>query len=74
MTVECKNCSMNEHCICIPSADECHIRRESYNKAIDDFRKKICEKYTEEERKENYKQYCCNIKQELADLAEQLKS
>ena len=73
MTVECKKCSLNENCICIPSADECVIRKESYNKAIDDFRKKICEKYTEEERKENYKQYCCNIKQELVDLAEQLK-
>ena len=50
------------------------IFEDGYNKAIDDFRKKICEKYTEEERKENYKQYCCNIKQELVDLAEQLKS
>jgi hypothetical protein len=48
--------------------------REIYNKAIDDFRDKICEKYTAEERKENYRQYCCNIKQELADIAEQLKS
>ena len=45
-----------------------------YKQAIDDFRDKICEKYTAEERKENYKQYCCNIKQELVDLAEQLKS
>lgn len=74
MTVECRKCSMNENCICIPSADECLIRKESYNKAIDDFRKKICEKYTEDERKGNYSQYCCNIKQELADLAERLKS
>lgn len=43
------------------------------NKAIDEFLRKICEKYTEEERKGNYKQYCCNIKQELADIAEQMK-
>lgn len=42
-------------------------------KAIDDFLEKICEKYTEEERQRNYKQYCCNIKNELADIAEQLK-
>lgn len=73
MIVKCKKCSMNENCICIPDADECYIRKEAYNKAIDDFRNKICEKYTAEERKENYKQYCCNIKQELVDLAEQLK-
>ena len=44
-----------------------------YNKAIDEFVKKVCEKYTEEERKGNYKQYCGEIKQSIADLAEQLK-
>lgn len=43
-------------------------------KAIDEFVKKICEKYTEKESKGNYRQYCCNIKQELADIAEQLKA
>ena len=41
--------------------------------AIDEFVKKICEKYTEEERKGNYKQYCGEIKQNIADIAEQLK-
>ena len=41
--------------------------------AIDEFVKKICEKYTEEERKGNYKQYCAEIKQNIADIAEQLK-
>ena len=41
--------------------------------AIDEFVKKICEKYTEEERKGNYKQYCVEIKQNIADIAEQLK-
>lgn len=46
---------------------------DGYADAIDEFLKKICEKYTEEESKGNYKQYCCNIKQELADIAEQLK-
>ena len=44
-----------------------------YSKAIDEFVKKICEKYTEEERKGNYKQYCGEIKQNIADIAEQLK-
>lgn len=46
----------------------------SYNKAIDDFVKKICEKYTEEESKGHYKQYCVNIKQDIADIAEQMKA
>ena len=46
---------------------------DGYNKAIDEFVKKICVKYTEEERKGNYKQYCVEIKQSIADLAEQLK-
>ena len=41
--------------------------------AIDEFVKKICEKYTEEESKGNYKQYCVGIKQNIADIAEQLK-
>ena len=49
------------------------IDEKSYNKAIDEFLRKICEKYTEKERMGNYKQYCCNIKQELADIAEKLK-
>ena len=43
------------------------------NEAIDDFVKKICEKYTEEESKGNYKQYCGEIKQNISDIAEQLK-
>lgn len=43
MTVECRKCSMNEKCICIPGADECGIRKESYNKAIDDVMRKARE-------------------------------
>ena len=50
------------------------VANEMYCKAIDEFVKKICEKYTEEERKGNYKQYCCEIKQNIADIAEQLKA
>ena len=41
--------------------------------AIDEFVKKICEKYTKEESKGNYKQYCVEIKQNIADIAAQLK-
>ena len=51
-----------------------NVANEMYCKAIDEFVKKICEKYTEEERKGNYKQYCCEIKQNIADIAEQLKA
>lgn len=42
-------------------------------KTIDEFVKEICKKYTEEESKAYYKQYCVNIKQDIADIAEQLK-
>ena len=37
MTIKCKKCSMHEQCICDASADECNIRKQSYNKAIDDI-------------------------------------
>ena len=30
MTIGCRKCSMNENCICIPSSDECFIRKQSY--------------------------------------------
>ena len=49
------------------------IRSYERNKAIDEFVEKICEKYTEEERKGNYKKYCGEIKQNIDDIAEQLK-
>lgn len=47
MTIECKSCSMHEQCICETSADECEIRKQSYNKAIDDFYNKIVKEYEE---------------------------
>jgi len=49
------------------------VDKKSYDRAIDEFVKKICEKYTEEESKGHYKQYCANIKQYIADIAEQMK-
>ena len=49
------------------------VAREMYCKGIDDFVKKICEKYTEEESNGNYRFYAVEIKQSIADLAEQLK-
>ena len=50
------------------------VAREMYCKGIDDFVKKICKKYTEEESNGNYRFYAVEIKQSIADLAEQLKA
>ena len=50
------------------------VAREMYCKGVDDFVKKICEKYTKEESNCNYKFYAVEIKQSIADLAEQLKA
>ena len=37
MIIKCKNCPMHEDCICNPDSDECVVRTEGYDKAIDDF-------------------------------------
>ena len=44
------------------------------NKAIDDFVKEICKMYIQSERNGNYRFYSSEIKQAIADLAEQLKA
>lgn len=44
------------------------------NKAIDDFVKEICKMYVQSERNGNYRFYSVEIKQTIADLAEQLKA
>ena len=44
------------------------------NKAIDDFVKEICKMYVQSERNGNYRFYSAEIKQAIADLAEQLKA
>ena len=68
----------NEYDICQVTRDCIEILLDLYQQgradAIDEFVKKICEKYTEEESKDNYKQYCGEIKQNIADIAEQLKA
>lgn len=48
MTLKCKKCSMHEKCICDTSADECEIRKQSYNKALEDFKEAIDEEDREE--------------------------
>ena len=67
----------NEYNVCQVTKDCIEMLLDLYQQgrvdAIDEFVKKICEKYTEEESKGNYKQYCVGIKQNIADIAEQLK-
>ena len=46
---------------------------EAYNKAIDDFVKEICKMVVQSENNGNYRFYAVEIKQAIADLAEQLK-
>ena len=68
----------DEYNICQITKDSLEMLLDLYQQgradAIDEFVKKICEKYTEEESKGNYKQYCGEIKQNIADIAEQLKA
>lgn len=44
-----------------------------YNRAIDDFTKEICKMIVQSENDGNYRFYAIEIKQSVADLAEQLK-
>ena len=67
------NHSKNDYDIVLNLTELANLIKTLQGKAIDEFVKKICEKYTEEERKGNYKQYCGEIKQNIADIAEQLK-
>ena len=46
---------------------------EEYNKAIDNFEKEICKMIVQSENNGNYRFYAVEIKQAIADLAEQLK-
>ena len=66
---ECNVCHVTKECLEMLIDLYQQVRAD----AIDEFVKKICEKYTEEESKGNYKQYCGGIKQNIADIAEQLK-
>lgn len=47
--------------------------KEIYNKAIDDFVKDICKMIVQSENNGNYRFYAVEIKQAIADLAEQMK-
>ena len=49
------------------------VAREMYCKGIDDFLREICKMYVQSESNGNYRFYAVEIKQSIADLAEQLK-
>lgn len=73
MSRDCNKCIHHISGSC--SSWECDMQtlKDYRSKVIDEFVKKICENYTVEESKGNYKQYCVNIKQDIADIAEQMK-
>ena len=49
------------------------VAREMYCKGVDDFLKEICKMIVQSESNGNYRFYAVEIKQSIADLAEQLK-
>ena len=48
--------------------------KSGYNKAIDDFVKEICKMIVQSENNDNYRFYAVEIKQAIANLAEELKA
>ena len=60
---------------CGYSKEDIELNRTAmYNKAIDDFVKEICKMIVQSENNGNYRFYAVEIKQAIADLAEQLKA
>ena len=51
-----------------------NVAQEMYCKGVDDFLTEICKMIVQSERNGNYRFYACEIKQSIADLAEQLKA
>ena len=49
------------------------VAKEMYCKGVDDFLTEICKMIVQSESNGNYRFYACEIKQSIADLAEQLK-
>ena len=50
------------------------VAMEMYCKGVDDFLKEICKMIVQSESNGNYRFYAVEIKQSIADLAEQLKA
>ena len=51
-----------------------NVAKEMYCKGIDDFLKEICKMIVQSESNGNYRFYAVEIKQSIADLAEELKA
>ena len=51
-----------------------NVAQEMYCKGIDDFLSEICKMIVQSENNGNYRFYAVEIKQSIADLAEQLKA
>ena len=51
-----------------------NVAHEMYYKGVDDFLKEICKMIVQSERNGNYRFYAVEIKQAIADLAEELKA
>ena len=67
----------NEYNICQVTKECIEMLLDLYQQgradAIDDFRKEICKMITQSENDGNYRFYAAELKQAIADLAEQLK-
>ena len=50
------------------------VAKEMYCKGVDDFLTEICKMIVQSENNGNYRFYAVEIKQSIADLAEQLKA
>ena len=64
-----------EHGNLVDTIREIHdnVAREMYCKGVDDFLSEICKMIVQSENNGNYRFYAVEIKQSIADLAEQLK-
>ena len=65
---------MHEQCICEVSADECEIRKQSYNKAIDDFAENIRLYYSLKQEMGYVATTYEDLINYIFDLAEQLRA
>ena len=64
---------IKEHTVRIVNVPD-EVVKQIREDAIDDFRKEICKMITQSENDGNYRFYAAELKQAIADLAEQLKA
>ena len=68
------NHSKNDYDILLNLTELANLIKTLQGKAIDDFVKEICKMIVQSENNGNYRFYAVEIKQAIADLAEQLKA